>query len=49
MLFTLLQRVQQKVEALCCGVRVIVLQLLQQANQQLFGSAGLENHNKGVK
>lgn len=31
------------------GVRVILLQLLQQANQQLFGLTGLENQSSPLK
>lgn len=42
-LFTFLKRAQQQTEALCYGYRVILLQLLQQANQQLFGTACLES------
>lgn len=42
-LFTFLKRAQQQTEALCYGDRVILLQLLQQANQQLFGTACLES------
>lgn len=44
--FTFLKRDQQQKDALCYGVRFILLQLLQQTNKQLFGSAGLENHKE---
>lgn len=43
---TCLKWAQQQMEALCYGDRMVVLlQLFQKANQQLFGSACLESHN----
>lgn len=42
---TCLKWAQQQTEALCYGDRMVVLlQLFQKANQQLFGSACLESH-----
>lgn len=40
--FTFLKRDQQEKDALCCGIWVILLQLLQQPNEKLFGSTHLE-------
>lgn len=48
-LITFLKGAQQQMDAPCYGDRVILLQLLQQADQQLFGPAGLEKLQLSLK